>query len=158
MAAVDVRLSVARVLRMHRVTHLMDNCKYIFQRIRVVEKDVRVAVVASETVGTARLAFVLVDIDPSLADAFVHLVYVVFAERLKRLAHYVETFFEGYLPVRNPDEWNVHVVHVHFVQSQKLLTQLDVPVHRREVLVYDADQIVVYGTRNVVAGEGGFPG
>ena len=53
--------------------HFVDDGEDVFQRVGVVEQDIRIAVVASEAVGAAGLALVFVHVDPALFDSLVHL-------------------------------------------------------------------------------------
>ncbi len=67
------------------MTHLMHQCKYIIQRVVVVEKHVRMNVIYTAGVGTAALSFALDHIDPSVVVSGFYNLKIVISQRLKSL-------------------------------------------------------------------------
>ena len=140
------------------MTHLVYNRKYIFERIGIVEQDIRLAVVGTEAIGAAGLALILVDIDPAVLRAVVNLREILVTQRRETFLHHAEC-----LLIRNILFWqfhqrNVHVVHFEFLHTEHFFAQRDIAVQDRQIFVHDRDEVIIDLLRNIARGKGGLPG
>ena len=65
------------------MTHLVRQRKHAVQVVLMVQQHVRMRAVCTPAVGTVAFAFILIDIDPAVVEAFLQNVQIIFAERLQ---------------------------------------------------------------------------
>ena len=139
MVAVSERLSFARIEGVHGVTHLMNNRKDILQRIRVVQQNIRLAVVGAEAVSAAGFALIFVNINPAFLGAFLNLREVFCSERSKTFLHHRKCLFIRNISLRKLNKGHINIVHLEFIHAENLLAKLRIAVEHRKVFVHNGD-------------------
>ena len=137
MISIGKRLSPASVKRMHGMTHFVYYGKYILKCVGIVQKDIRLAVIRTEAVGTAGFALVFVNINPAFLSAAVNLCQIFIAERCKSLLHHFQRFFVWYISFRKLHKRNIDIVHFKFIYTENFLAKGDIPVENRKIFMYN---------------------
>ena len=140
------------------MTHFVHDGENIFQRIAVVQKHIRLAVVGTEAVCAGRLSLIFIDIQPAFIYSFLQLGYILFAKRSQTGFHDLNRLFIWNLFLRQFHQRNIYVVHFQFVHAENSFAKQDVAVKVRQIFVHHGDQVVVDIFRNVAAGQGRLTG
>ena len=155
---VGKRLRFACIVGVHGVSHFVHDRENIFERVRIVEQDIRLTVVGTEAVSAAGLALVFVDVDPAVLGAAVYLREIFFAERRESCLHHLQSLFIWDIFFWQLYQRNVHVIHLQFLDAEHFFAQLDILVQHRQILMHDRDQVVIDLFRDVAGGKRGLPG
>ena len=121
------------------MSHLVNNRENILQRVHVVEQNVRLAVIRTETVSAACLALIFVDINPAFLGSFLNLREIFGAERGKSFLHHRKRLFIRNITLRKFNKRHVNIVHLEFIHAENFPAKLRIAVEHRKILVYNGD-------------------
>ena len=110
------------VIRVHRVPQLVYQSKDVLQSALKIEKYIRICVICAEAVGAARLAGVLIYIDPALLYAARDYIDIIASHRGERLFYHIDGVIKWNLKTGDFGERGVDVVHHELIKSERLFS------------------------------------
>ncbi len=150
------RLRPVREEAVHRVAELVRQGADVGVLAVVVQQHVRVDVVRGAVRVRARaLAVVRVQIDPAFGEGALRAGRVFLAERRERIQHACFGFVGGVGQVDRGHERSIEVVVMQLRHLQHPLTEFEVAMKGREVVVDAVDEARVHGRRDIRAVECG---
>ena len=100
----------------------MSQGEHGIQVVLVIKKHIGMRMGAARRVGPSSLAFVLVNVYPSVIESFFKKIGVIFSQYREGLEHRLHCLFETDLLCRVLYDWDIYVVHVELFDAKHLLS------------------------------------